>query len=160
MALLVIAVAVVLWLLSRNSGGAGGSATLTSLYGSTPSGGTTTADYGLGSIAQAVASVESGGQQTDANGNVIASPAGAIGIMQLMPGTAAQLGVNPYDAQQNYAGGETYLQQLYAQYGDWPDALAAYNWGPGNVNQALASGSAYPQSVQQYIAKVLAQLQG
>lgn len=102
--------------------------------------------------------VESGGRQYDSNGNVITSSAGAIGIMQLMPGTASDEGVNPYDPEQNFAGGEAYLQQLYAKYGDWPTALAAYNWGPGNVDNALASGSGFPSSVQNYVASVESEL--
>ncbi len=109
----------------------------------------------------AVAQVESGGQQYDANGNVVTSSAGAIGMMQLMPGTAQDLGVDPYDPAQNLAGGTTYLGNLYAQYGgDLGNTLAAYNWGPGNVNRALASGSPYPGSVQTYIGKVMALLGG
>lgn len=108
----------------------------------------------------AVAQVESGGRQYDANGNVITSPAGAIGIMQLMPGTAADLGVDPYDAAQNMQGGTAYLDQLYSQFGDLPDTLAAYNYGPGNVSRDLQNGTPFPSSVQGYIAKVLAALGG
>lgn len=111
-------------------------------------------------LVPAVAQVESGGKQYDANGNVITSSAGAIGIMQLMPGTAADLGVDPYDEAQNVAGGTAYLNQLYARFGDLADTLAAYNWGPGNVSQALANGQPFPTSVQGYIAKVLAALGG
>lgn len=107
-------------------------------------------------LPDAVAQVESGGRQYDANGNVIVSSAGAIGEMQLEPGTAADLGVNPYDPTQNRTGGTEYLQQLYSQFGgDLNSTLAAYNWGPGNVTRALQNNRPFPQSVQDYIAKVL-----
>lgn len=81
------------------------------------------------------------------------SSAGAIGVFQLMPGTAAQLGVNPSDLTSNIQGGINYLSQLYSEFGNWPDALAAYNWGPGNV-QNYGSGN-YPASVQNYVSSVL-----
>ena len=108
----------------------------------------------------AVAQVESGGRQYDANGNVVTSSAGAIGIMQLMPGTAADLGVDPYDASQNVEGGTAYLNDLFSQFGDVPDTLAAYNWGPGNVQRALQNGTPFPPSVQGYVTKVLSALGG
>jgi soluble lytic murein transglycosylase-like protein len=105
-------------------------------------------------VAEAVAQAESGGRQFDANGNVITSKAGALGIMQLMPGTAQQYGVNPFDADQNNEGGRAYLGDLYHTFGDWRDALAAYNWGPSNVRKANANGTAFPSSVETYISTV------
>lgn len=79
-------------------------------------------------LVSAVAEVESGFHQ-DA-----VSEAGAVGIMQLMPDTAATLGINPYDANQNIDGGAKYLSQLLQSFGgDIKKAVAAYNAGPQAV---------------------------
>lgn len=63
------------------------------------------------------------------------SHAGAIGLAQLMPGTARALGVNPRDPRQNLEGGARYLAQQYRKFGSWRLALAAYNAGPGAVEK-------------------------
>lgn len=60
---------------------------------------------------------------------------GAIGLAQLMPGTARLLGVNPHDPRQNLEGGARYLRQQYEEFGSWKLALAAYNAGPGAVQR-------------------------
>ena len=60
---------------------------------------------------------------------------GATGLAQLMPGTARRLGVDPTDPGQNLEGGARYLRQMYDKFGSWRLALAAYNAGPGAVEQ-------------------------
>ena len=90
------------------------------------------------------------------------SSAGAIGVMQLMPATAKWLGVDPYNLAQNIDGGVRYLAMMLKQYaGDVQKALAAYNWGPGNLGKALvAYGSDWishlPRETTKYIARITA----
>jgi soluble lytic murein transglycosylase-like protein len=60
---------------------------------------------------------------------------GAIGLAQLMPGTAALLRVDPRDPRQNLEGGARYLRMMYDRFGTWRLALAAYNAGPGAVEK-------------------------
>ncbi len=87
-----------------------------------------------------------------------ASSAGAQGLMGLMPGTAAELGVNPSDPFQNVRGGLKYVAQIWAKYGGDPVLAAmAYNWGPGNVDRFLASRQALtdiPIETRRYVLKV------
>ncbi len=86
-------------------------------------------EYGVDpKLVAAVAEVESGFNQDAVSG------AGAVGVMQLMPETAATLGVNPYDATQNIEGGAKYLGELMKSFGgDVRKAVAAYNAGPQAV---------------------------
>ncbi|MCE9558053.1 MAG: lytic transglycosylase domain-containing protein [Armatimonadetes bacterium] len=86
------------------------------------------------------------------------SRAGAIGLAQLMPGTAKALGVNPNDPAQNLMGGAKYLGQLMKQFGgDTEKALAAYNAGPGAVTKY--NGVPPFQETQDYVRKVIARYQ-
>src|SRR3546814_8671387 len=61
------------------------------------------------------------------------SPKNAFGLTQLMPGTAASLGVNRYSLEDNLRGGARYLRQQLDRFGHYHLALAAYNAGPGRV---------------------------
>ncbi len=99
------------------------------------------------------------GFQTD-----VVSHAGAIGLMQLMPRTAAGLGVNPHDPVDNVEGGTRFLKNLILKYdGNVDVALAAYNGGPGRVDRLGIQTSAdlvekmhlLPQETQAYVGKVL-----
>ena len=121
-------------------------------------GGSTDVSAAQADLAIKIAKQESGGRQFDSSGNVLTSPAGAIGVMGLMPGTAADLGVNPYNQQENIAGGEAYIAQLWSKYNGDPALVAmAYNWGPGNVDAFLAGNKAIaqvPKETQAYVQAV------
>lgn len=86
------------------------------------------------------------------------SPAGAEGLMQLMPETARELGVqDSFDPLQNLRGGSRYLKQLLDKYdGDLDRALAAYNWGQGNLDRKGLEQM--PQETRDYLARVKGRL--
>lgn len=96
-------------------------------------------------LARAVAWRESRGLQS------ARSRAGAIGVMQLMPGTAEGLRVDPEDLAENIDGGVRFLSHLLQRF-DQRAAVAAYNWGPGNVENPDKS---WPPSVVDYASDVL-----
>lgn len=82
------------------------------------------------------------------------SHVGAIGVMQLMPETAANLGVDPYDENQNIEGGAHYLRQMLDKFnGNLEKAIAAYNAGPGAV-QKFGGVPPYAET-QNYVGRVM-----
>lgn len=91
--------------------------------------------------------------ESQGNQNAV-SPVGAIGVMQLMPATAADLGVDPYDVVQNIDGGVRYLASQVSRFGNYALALAAYNWGPGRV-LTHQDPSQWPAETQQYVSKIM-----
>lgn len=107
------------------------------------------AKYGVSpALLAGVAKVESGFDST------ATSSAGAQGLMQFMPGTAAGLGINPLDPASAIDGAATYLSQLSGRFGSTELALAAYNAGPGAVSQY---GGIPPYAgTQSYVRKVTA----
>lgn len=83
------------------------------------------------------------------------SRVGAVGIAQFMPATAASLGVDPLDPVAAINGAGRYLRQLYGMFGDWNYAIAAYNWGPGNMRKYLAgSVSTIPDETRKYLVSI------
>lgn len=84
------------------------------------------------------------------------SSAGAVGLGQLMPGTAKDMGVEDrYDAEQNIMGTVKYLNWLLKRSnGDVDRTLASYNMGPGAVEKYIKSGKELPTSVRGYVADI------
>jgi Transglycosylase SLT domain len=86
-------------------------------------------------------------------------PSGPQGPMQVSAAAAADAGGGDrFDENQNHALGRSYLAHLYRRYGSWPDAVAAYNWGPGNMDDWIAGGRSidkFPPAVDRYRTRVL-----
>jgi hypothetical protein len=104
---------------------------------------------------------ESRGQRYDKAGNLLTSPKGAQGEMQVMPGTARDPGFGVKPARDNSPEelrrvGDEYVAALYKEFGDPKLAAMAYNWGPGNVKKWIAGGmkGPVPKETQQYVASL------
>lgn len=112
---------------------------------------------------RAVMRMESGGRTMLGERQPITSTAGAMGLMQVMPETYAEmraqldLGADPYDAHDNVFAGAAYLRFLYRKYGN-PAMFAAYNDGPGNLEDHLYRGAPLPAETQNYIEGIAGML--
>jgi hypothetical protein len=86
-------------------------------------------------------------------------PNGPQGPMQVSAAAALDVGGGDrFDLTENRALGRAYLAQMYRRYGNWPDAVAAYNWGPGNLDAWIGAGRApekLPLTVERYRTRVL-----
>lgn len=123
----------------------------------------------LDDLIRLVAQAESGGRSFDRQGNLITSPAGAQGMMQVMPATSRDpgFGVKPAadDSEaERIRVGQDYLRAMVNRYGgSVPQALAAYNAGPGRVDAAIQKGgdnwmSLLPDETKAYVPKIVAGL--
>jgi hypothetical protein len=114
---------------------------------------------------RAVMRMESGGRTMLAESEPITSSAGAMGLMQVMPETYRQmraqldLGADPYDPRDNIYAGAAYLKALHRQYG-YPAMFAAYNDGPGNLEDHLHRGRALPLETRSYVRAIASALGG
>jgi soluble lytic murein transglycosylase-like protein len=98
-------------------------------------------------VALAVANRESGFNQGAMGAK------GEIGVYQLMPSTAREVGVNASDLGDNITGGIAYLKQQFDKFGDWGKALAAYNAGASMVSKGKI-----PQSTKDYVSSIVGSL--
>ena len=99
--------------------------------------------------------------RVESNGNARAvSRAGAMGLMQIMPGTWVQLrtrhglGTDPFDVHDNIAAGAAYLREMHDRYGNPSAMLAAYNAGPGRYDDYLSRGRSLPAETVAYLARL------
>ncbi|HEY6578226.1 MAG TPA: lytic transglycosylase domain-containing protein [Rhizomicrobium sp.] len=114
---------------------------------------------------RAVVQMESGGRTMSGAHRPITSRAGAMGVMQLMPGTYTQmraqyhLGADPYNPQDNIDAGAAYLHWLFRKYG-YPAMFAAYNDGPGHLDERLMRGRLLPDETRNYVSRIMTTLGG
>lgn len=84
---------------------------------------------------------------------------GPQGPMQVSEAAAIDVGGgNRFDEHENRVLGRAYIARMYARYGNWPDAIAAYNWGPGNLDLWIGAGrptTRLPLDVERYVERVL-----
>ena len=108
---------------------------------------------------RAVMHQESGGHEYAGNGQLITSPVGAMGLMQVMPETydelrgRYELGDDPYDPHNNILAGSAYLREMYDIYGS-PGFLAAYNAGPKRLDDYLSNNRPLPDETRRYVALI------
>ncbi|MET3645426.1 lytic transglycosylase domain-containing protein [Phyllobacterium ifriqiyense] len=105
--------------------------------------------------------------RTESAGDVRAiSSAGAMGLMQVMPGTWAELrvrydlGRDPYDPRDNILAGTGYLREMWDRYGDVAAMLAAYNAGPARYDEHRSKGHPLPAETRAYVASLAPALRG
>ncbi len=114
---------------------------------------------------RAVMQIESGGRTMLGENQKIVSSAGAMGLMQLMPDTYDdmrrdhKLGADPFDPHDNIMAGAAYLQFLRGKYG-YPAMFAAYNDGPGNLEERMMRGGLLPLETRNYLTNIAARLEG
>jgi hypothetical protein len=108
---------------------------------------------------RAVMQRESGGRTMLGEGQPIISHAGAVGLMQVLPETydemavAHKLGANPFNAHDNILAGAAYLRWLQHKYG-YPAMFAAYNAGPGKLEDHLEHGTRLPAETRAYVGGI------
>jgi soluble lytic murein transglycosylase-like protein len=113
---------------------------------------------------RAVMQLESGGRTTLGGNEPITSSAGAMGLMQVMPSTYQDmrqqhgLGSDPYDPHDNILAGAAYLRWLREKY-PYPTLFAAYNDGPGNLEERLIRGGLLPAETRAYVSGITLSLQ-
>ncbi len=109
---------------------------------------------------------ESGGRLYGRNGDLVTSGAGAMGLMQVMPATYdelraryRELGDDPYDPHNNIMAGAAYIREMYDIYGS-PGFLAAYNAGPGRLDDYLTRNRTLPEETRRYVAAIGPRISG
>jgi len=122
--------------------------------------------FGIPAIwVRAVIQVESGGRTMMAENRPITSSTGAMGLMQLMPKTYRDmqmqygLGNDPYNPHDNIVAGTAYLKWLRGKYG-YPQMFAAYNDGPGHLDQRLKNAGLLPLETRNYLVRVTGVVSG
>jgi hypothetical protein len=121
------------------------------------------ARFGVSEIwIRAIMQQESGGQQFQGD-SPTTSPMGAMGLMQVMPDTYAEmrlkygLGDDPYEPHDNIFAGTAYIREMYDEFG-FPSFIAAYNAGPDQLEACLAMGVPLPQETVSYLSAVAPRL--
>ena len=108
---------------------------------------------------RAVMQIESGGRTTLGENQPITSSAGAMGLMQVMPSTYEdmrqqhRLGSDPYNPRDNILAGAAYLRWLREKY-PYPTLFAAYNDGPGNLEERMMRGGLLPAETRAYVGNI------